>query len=66
MNGEKVPAEGNNGASLTWVVPNGLAQDPPVNEYEIEAVFGRGSYSVTIGQPAYGTISADQDLSSVT
>ena len=66
VNGEKVPAEGNNGASLTWVVPNGLAQDPPVNEYEIEAVFGRGSYSVTIGQPAYGTISADQDLSSVT
>ena len=66
MNGEEVPAEGNNGASLTWVVPNGLAQDPPVNEYEIEAVFGRGSYSVTIGQPAYGTISADQDLSSVT
>ena len=66
MNGEEVPAEGNNSASLTWVVPNGLAQDPPVNEYEIEAVFGRGSYSVTIGQPAYGTISADQDLSSVT
>ena len=66
VNGEEVPAEGNNSASLTWVVPNGLAQDPPVNEYEIEAVFGRGSYSVTIGQPAYGTISADQDLSSVT
>ena len=66
VNGEEVPAEGNNNASLTWVVPNGLAQDPPVNEYEIEAVFGRGSYSVTIGQPAYGTISADQDLSSVT
>ena len=65
MNGEEVPAEGNNNASLTWVVPNGLAQDPPVNEYEIEAVFGRGSYSVTIGQPAYGTISADQNLSSV-
>ena len=65
VNGEEVPAEGNNNASLTWVVPNGLAQDPPVNEYEIEAVFGRGSYSVTIGQPAYGTISADQDLSSV-
>ena len=65
MNGEEVPAEGNNNASLTWVVPNGLAQDPPVNEYEIEAVFGRGSYSVTIGQPAYGTISADRDLSSV-
>ena len=65
VNGEEVPAEGNNSASLTWVVPNGLAQDPPVNEYEIEAVFGRGSYSVTIGQPAYGTISADQDLSSV-
>ena len=66
VNGEEVPAEGNNSASLTWVVPNGLAQDPPVNEYEIEAVFGRGSYSVTIGQPAYGTISADRDLSSVT
>ena len=65
VNGEEVPAEGNNSASLTWVVPNGLAQDPPVNEYEIEAVFGRGSYSVTIGQPAYGTISADRDLSSV-
>ena len=43
VNGEEVPAEGNNSASLTWVVPNGLAQDPPVNEYEIEAVFGRGS-----------------------
>ena len=65
VNGEEVPAEGNNNASLTWVVPNGLSQDPPVNEYEIEAVFGRGSYSVTIGQPAYGTISADRDLSSV-
>ena len=65
VNGEEVPAEGNNSASLTWAVPNGLAQDPPVNEYEIEAVFGRGSYSVTIGQPAYGTISADRDLSSV-
>lgn len=63
VNGISTGASGN---TFTWTVPNGMAADPPVTTYEITAVCGRGSYPVTIEQPAHGRLSADrEDLSAV-
>ena len=58
VNGISADASGN---TFTWTVPNGMAADPQVMQYEIVAVCGRGSYPVTMVQPAHGQLRADRD-----
>ena len=58
VNGISADASGN---TFTWTVPNGMAANPQVEQYEIVAVCGRGSYPVTMVQPAHGRLRADRD-----
>ena len=56
------PQDGQTGGTFHWTVPNGMTENPAVIQYDIQAIFTRGSYAVTVTQPENGIINASHDL----
>ncbi len=61
VNGERIDSAVSD--ILRWTVPNGLAEDPSVRSYDVEALFTRGNYEVTIVPPSGGTGIVEADIS---